>query len=67
MAQIAQDTFIAQQKDGSERLVVKGEAFPDNHELVRNDKSHTLFRPLDLGENDLPPKQPKATARKPAV
>ena len=60
MAQQAQDTFIAALEDGTERLVVKGEPFADNHELVRRDQAASkkdpgrvpLFRPLDLGEEE---------------
>lgn len=50
MAMQAVDTFVATMKDGSERLVAKGEVLPDSHELVKRDQSGVLFRRLDLGE-----------------
>ena len=64
MARQATDTFVAVLKDGSERLVTKGEVFPDGHELVKRDTAGTgtLFRVLDLGDDDAP----KSTAPAPA-
>jgi hypothetical protein len=64
----AQDTFVAVLDDGSERFVAKGEVLSDKHELVVRDQkgSGTLFRPLDLGEDDQPaakPKPPRGTAK----
>ena len=55
--QQAQDTFIAVLGDGTERFVAKGEVFPDGHELVKRDQAGTgtLFRPLDLGEDEKAP------------
>jgi hypothetical protein len=52
MAQQAMDTFMAVLKDGSQRLVTKGEVLPDGHELVKRDQDGggQLFRKLDLGE-----------------
>jgi hypothetical protein len=65
--QQAQDTFIAVLGDGTERFVAKGEVFPDGHELVKRDQAGTgtLFRPLDLGEDEKAPakSQPKADAK----
>jgi hypothetical protein len=50
----AQETFVAEMKDGSSVRVVKGDTFPDGHELVKRDKAATgmLFRPLDTGNSD---------------
>lgn len=71
MAQQAQDTFVADLKDGTTRRVTRGEVFADSHELVKRDQagSGTLFKPLDLGEDEKPPakSQPeKAEAKAPA-
>lgn len=57
MAQQAQDTFVAELKDGVMRFVQKGEVFPDSHELVKRDQAGAgvLFRPLDLGEGEKAP------------
>lgn len=54
MAQQAQETFVAELKNGSSLRVAKGEVFPDAHELVKRDQagSGTLFKPLDLGEDE---------------
>lgn len=57
----AADTFVAQMADGSERHVVKGQPFPDRHELVLRDAdpktgSGILFRDADYGEAEPPPK-----------
>lgn len=63
MTKQATDTFVAVLKDGSDRLVVKGEVFPDGHELVKRDLagSGTLFRDLDMGETeDEPAVKPRA-------
>ena len=54
----AQDTFVAGLEDGTERLVVKGEPYPETHELVKRDQDAVkkdsgrlpLFRLLDPGE-----------------
>lgn len=56
MAQQAQDTFVAEMKDGTTRRVVKGEVFADNHELVKRDQAGAgvLFKPLNLGEDEVP-------------
>lgn len=64
----AQDTFVAGLGDGTEKLVTKGEAYPENHELVKRDLAAAkdggdrlpLFRLLDEGE---PPPQPKRASR----
>lgn len=66
----AQDTFIAGLEDGGERLVTKGEALPENHELVRRDLEARkrdggtpLFAALDPGEPEPEPrKRPVARA-----
>jgi hypothetical protein len=57
MAKMAQDTFVAQLADGGDMLVVKGQVLADGHELVKRDAkgSGTLFRALDLGDDDPPP------------
>lgn len=70
MAQQAQDTFVAELKDGTPLRVARGEVFPDSHELVKRDQagSGTLFKPLDLGEDEAPAKsQPKPSAKAPAA
>lgn len=56
MAKQATDTFVAVLADGSDRLVTKGEVFPNDHELVKRDAKGTggLFRDLDLGDADVP-------------
>jgi hypothetical protein len=66
MAQQAMDTFMAVLGDGSQRLVTKGEVFPDGHELVKRDQdgSGRLFRKLDLGEDE--EAKPKPAARRAA-
>jgi len=54
----AQDTFVAGLQDGTEKLVVKGEPYPETHELVKRDLAAAkdnpertlLFRLLDSGE-----------------
>ena len=55
-------------RGGGERLVTKGEVFPDTHELVKRDAqgSGTLFRDLDLGEES-PKSVPEAPAAPPPV
>lgn len=63
----AQDTFAATLDDGTDRLVAKGEPFPETHELVKRDAEATkatpgrepLFRPL--GEDE-PPQAAKRQA-----
>lgn len=64
MARQAQDTFIAVLDDGTERLITKGTVLPDSHELVKRDSkgSGSLFRPLDLGEDE-PPAAKRSTLR----
>jgi hypothetical protein len=65
MVMQAQDTFVAVLGDGTERFVAKGEVLPDGHELVKRDQagSGTLFRKLDLGEEEQPKPKPRAQAR----
>ena len=54
----AQDNLVQQRPDGSERMIVKGEPYPETDDLVRldlelcrADKGRTpLFRLLDPGE-----------------
>jgi hypothetical protein len=61
MAQMAQDTFTAELKDGSVLRVARGEVYADNHEVVKLDGGRgLLFRPLDMGESDAKP-APKAS------
>lgn len=64
MVKQATDTFVAVLAGGGERLVVKGEVFPDTHELVKRDAqgSGQLFRDLDLGEES-PKSAPEAAAQ----
>ena len=65
----AQDTFVAGLEDSTERLVVKGEPYPETHELVKRDLDASkanpertpLFRLLDTGEPELA--KPARTAR----
>jgi hypothetical protein len=62
MAKTAQDTFVAQLKDGSSLRVQRGSTWPDKHEVVQLDggRGH-LFKDLDLGEDEKPaPKSAKA-------
>jgi hypothetical protein len=68
MAKQATDTFVAVLKDGSDRLVTKGEVFPNDHELVKRDAKGTgaLFRDLDLGDADVPKSVSEAKAEPPA-
>jgi hypothetical protein len=63
MAQMAQDTFTAELKDGSVLRVARGEVYADNHEVVKLDGGRgLLFRPLDMGDADAPAKPaPKAS------
>jgi hypothetical protein len=62
VAQQAQDTFVAVLKDGTERFVAKGDVLPDGHELVKRDQAGAgvLFKKLDLGEDEAPPKSEPA-------
>lgn len=67
MAQVAQDTFVAELKSGP-LLVTKGMVFADGHEVVKLDKGRgQLFKPLDLDENEgeqkkAPSPRPRAKA-----
>jgi hypothetical protein len=56
MAKTAQDTFVAQLKDGSSLRVQRGSTWPDKHEVVALDggRGH-LFKDLDMGESEPPP------------
>ena len=62
MAKTAQDTFVAQLKDGSSLRVQRGSTWPDKHEVVQLDggRGH-LFKDLDMGESE-PPPAPKSEA-----
>jgi hypothetical protein len=53
----SQDSFVAELGDGSQLRVMKGDLLPAGHELVRRDAdcSGTLFRPLDVGDDDAQP------------
>ena len=58
----ARDTFSATLKDGSSKLVTRGEAFHDSHELVKLDGGRgVLFAPMESPPEPEPPK--KAPAR----
>lgn len=59
----AQDTFVADLKDGTSVRVVKGDVLPEGHELVRRDAdgAGVLFRPLVDAGDDQP--GPSAAAR----
>jgi hypothetical protein len=75
MTWVAQDNFVGETAEGAWLTVAKGQAFPDNHPLVRLDRdaaeaaakdgrSRTpLFAPMDLGEEEPPAKPaPKAAS-----
>lgn len=55
----AQDTFTGELADGTGFTIVKGQYFPDGHELVKRDQagSRTLFRVADFSEDE-PPRKP---------
>jgi hypothetical protein len=63
----AQDTFVADLKDGTSVRVVKGEVLPEGHELVKRDiaGAGVLFRPLDDGgeEPEAKPLASRAAAK----
>jgi hypothetical protein len=65
VAKTAQDTFVAELKDGSMLRVQKGSTWPDRHEVVALDagRGH-LFKDLDLGEDEAP--RPKSAPAKAA-
>jgi pyruvate/2-oxoglutarate dehydrogenase complex dihydrolipoamide acyltransferase (E2) component len=82
MTWVAQDNFVGESPEGAWLTVQKGQAFPDNHPLVRLDRdaaeaaekdgrSRTpLFAPMDLGEDEKAPakSQPaKAEEKAPPV
>jgi hypothetical protein len=78
MTWVAQDNFVGESPEGAWLTVQKGQAFPDNHPLVRLDRDAAeaaakdgrartpLFAPMDLGEEEAPAKAPAkaAAARK---
>ena len=69
----AQDTFVAGLEDGTEKLVVKGEPYPETQELVKRDLAAAkdnpertlLFRLLDSGEPEPVTKSRAARAAAP--
>ncbi len=73
MTWVAQDNFVGESAEGAWVTVQKGQAFPDNHPLVRLDRDAAdaaakagvtrtaLFAPMDLGEPE-PKAAPKAAA-----
>ena len=69
----AQDTFVAGLQDGTEKLVVKGEPYPETHERVKRDLDALaetkdrvpLFRLLDGGEPEPVTKSRAARAAAP--
>ena len=62
VAHQAQETFVAELADGP-LLVTKGQVFADGHEAVRLDAGRgLLFRPLDLGEAEIPARAAPAKA-----
>ena len=77
MTWVAQDNFVGESAEGAWVTVQKGQAFPDNHPLVRLDRDAadaaakegrtrtSLFAPMDLGEPDEPPAA-KPAAKAPA-
>ena len=62
MTYIAKDTFVAENPDGSQVRVSRGEAFPDGHPLVKMDQAGAgvLFKQMDLGDEPAPAKAPAA-------
>lgn len=68
----AQDTFVAGLGDGTEKLVVKGEPYPETHPLVKRDLDAAkadpgrvpLFRELDPGEPAPAPAKARAPRSK---
>lgn len=55
MAQVAQETFVAELADGSSLHVARGSTWADRHEVVRMDRGRNhLFKPLDIDEADAP-------------
>lgn len=72
----AQDTFTADLADGTVVRVVKGEPYPDSHELVKRDQDAAkvaakagidrlpLFRPLEQSPGEEAPAKPRAVARR---
>lgn len=59
MAQVAQDTFVAQLADGSSLRVTRGSTWPNHHEVVRMDGGRGyLFKPLDIDGDDAPKSDP---------
>lgn len=75
MTWVAQDNFVGESAEGAWVTVQKGQAFPDNHPLVRLDRdaaeaaakdgrSRTpLFAPMDLGEESpKPAPRPRAAS-----
>ena len=75
MTWIAQDNFVGESAEGAWLTVTKGQAFPDNHPMVRLDRDAAdaaasagvtrtaLFAPMDLGE---PEPAPKPAVKAPA-
>ena len=73
MTWVAQDNFVGESAEGAWLTVQKGQAFPDNHPLVRLDRDAAeaaskagvtrtaLFAPMDLGEEE-PPAKPAVKA-----
>lgn len=72
----AQDTFTADLSDHTTVRVVKGDPFPDSHELVKRDKDAAaaarkagidrvdLFKLMDTGEEEAAPaKAPRRPGR----
>ena len=74
MTWVAQDNFVGETAEGAWLTVAKGQAFPDNHPLVRLDRDAAeaaakdgrartpLFAPMDLGEEEPPAAAPKRAA-----
>jgi hypothetical protein len=74
MTWVAQDNFVGESAEGAWLTVQKGQAFPDNHPLVRLDRDAAdaaakagitrtaLFAPMDLGEPEEPAARPAVKA-----
>lgn len=60
----AKDTFSATLRDGSSKLVTRGEAFHESHELVKLDEGRgVLFAPMEsVPEPEPAPRKPAARA-----
>lgn len=64
----ARDTFSATLADGSSKLVTRGEAFHESHELVKLDGGRgVLFAPMESQPEPEPEPAPKKAALRPSA